>query len=79
MFLVGLQNGMVLKLDVQSDSYKVLMDHKIGIKKIQYCFIQHCFLFIDMNLDFYVMEFAIHSNTPKFVLKGILIIARIQY
>lgn len=69
MFLLGLRNGMIVKLDVQQDEFAVLMDHKIGIKKINYCFLQKCFMFIDFNLDFVIMEFPIHSQTPKFVLK----------
>ena len=64
---------MIISLELCKDKAKLLMDHKIGIQKIIYCFIQKSFSFIDLNLDYIVMEMNSLSDPPKMILKGIKI------
>lgn len=57
-------------LELSQDKSKLLMDHKIGIKQLDYCYYQKSFCFIDMNFDFTVVEMASLSQVPKKVFKG---------
>lgn len=61
---------MIFKLDTLRDKCVLLMDHKVGIRTIDYCSRQACFSFVDDNRELVVMRMAVASDTPKFVLKG---------
>jgi hypothetical protein len=65
---------MIIKLNVNLEKAKAIMDHKIGIRQIDYCHWQKSFSFIDFNFEYVVMSLPVASTSPKLIMKGIHII-----
>ena len=67
---MGLANGMVVRLSLAREKSSLIMDHKVGIRKIDYCHRTQAFSFVDSNFEFVVMGMGVSSKTPRLLRKG---------